>query len=271
MSVERDVSGFDFAGQGVPPKPAATIVIARPTVDSYEILLLERPASDRFAGGQSVFPGGKVDKADMSPTAAAVCPVDPARWAIGPLAEASEALRAGFLRAALRELWEEAGILPEGAPPGDWPRHGAEAFWRALAEAGACVSTEELSYWVNWVTPKPIPMRFDTHFFLARVDAGANVRPQEGEVVAARWLHPSAALAACMRGEIKMMFPTIRSLEHLALAQTLDELLRTVEQFPKIRVEPEMRWGADGSLSLAMPAGWPEPSGPSTRPNASNA
>lgn len=267
MSLERNIGAFDFSGTAVPARAAATVVVARPAGASFEVLLLERPPGDTFAARQSVFPGGKVDRADLSDAAAAVCPVDADVWAIGPLAEAEPAGRAGFLRAALRELWEEAGILPQGAPPGDWPRSSAEGFWSALAQAGARLSSDAISYWVNWVTPKPIPMRFDTHFFLARVDHDACVRPQEGEVVAARWFHPAEALDACCRGEIELMFPTLRSLEHLAGAATIADLVRVVAQFPKMRVEPHMGLDPDGSLSLTMPEGWPEPPDPIRRPS----
>ena len=267
MSLEQNIAAFDFSGEGVPARPAATVVVARPAGASFQVLLLERPAGDSFAARQSVFPGGKVDQADLSDVAVAVCPVDAVRWALGPLADADEAARAGYLRAALRELWEEAGVLPEGGPAGDWPRHDARAFWAALADAGVSLSTSSLSYWVNWVTPKPIPMRFDTHFFVARLAVDAEICPQEGEVAAARWFHPAEALDACRRGEIELMFPTMRSLEHLAHAQSIDELVRVVEAFPKLRVEPVMGLDADGALSLTMPEGWPEPPAPIQRPN----
>ncbi len=267
MSLEQDIAAFDFSGEGVPARPAATVVVARPAGASFQVLLLERPASDAFAARQSVFPGGKVDQADISDVAAAVCPVDAGRWAIGPLADVDEAARAGFLRAALRELWEEAGVFPAGGPQGNWPRHDARSFWAALAAADVNLPTQGLSYWINWVTPKPIPMRFDTHFFLARMDANAMICPQEGEVVAARWFHPTEALNACSRGEIELMFPTMRSLEHLAPARSIEELVRAVEDFPKLRVEPVMGRDADGTLSLAMPEGWPEPPPPIQRPN----
>lgn len=256
--LERDPANLQW-DQTVPTRLAATVLPVRPARDrGFELLLVERPAGDRFAGGQSVFPGGKVDDADRAGLAAEVLPVDAGRWALGPLAELAAELRAAVVRAATRELAEESGICLDGAPAPDFDRD-AGRFYADLAAAGRQLDTGALEYWVNWVTPKQIPMRFDTHFFVVPVEADLTLRPNPGEVVAARWLHPADALAQAMAGAIELMFPTWRSLEQLAPFDRMDDLLGFVRAFPKIRVEPELNRDDGGAIQLTMPDAWPEP------------
>jgi 8-oxo-dGTP pyrophosphatase MutT (NUDIX family) len=102
---------------------------------------------------------------------------------------------------ALRELEEEAGVrLPDGAP--------LESFSR-------------------WITPAQVKVRFDTWFFVAPAPDGVEPRPDGSECVAARWVRPADALEAWERGELHLVFPTIKHLEQLArfdsVAAALDE------------------------------------------------
>jgi 8-oxo-dGTP pyrophosphatase MutT (NUDIX family) len=101
--------------------------------------------------------------------------------------------------AAVRELSEEAGIL--------------------LAES------DELVLFSRWITPAAVKTRFDTWFFLALLPHGANPSVDGGEVVEARWYEPPAALEAADRGELLMVFPTIKHLEQLSGFASADELM----------------------------------------------
>ena len=106
----------------------------------------------------------------------------------------------GALRvAAIRELEEEAGIT--------------------LADP------RELVPFSRWITPAEVKIRFDTWFYLAPAPAGAEARPDGGEVVDARWYAPSAALEARRRGELFLVFPTIKHLEQLSAFASADALL----------------------------------------------
>lgn len=109
--------------------------------------------------------------------------------------EGDAALRA----AALRELAEEAGIELEG--PG------------------------ELVPFSRWITPAQVKIRFDTWFYLAALPDGAVPRVDGGEVVDSRWYVPAAALEAARRGELLLVFPTIKHLEQLSSFSSTDELL----------------------------------------------
>jgi 8-oxo-dGTP pyrophosphatase MutT (NUDIX family) len=101
--------------------------------------------------------------------------------------------------AAIRELEEEASIT--------------------IADAGQLVPFS------RWITPAEVKIRFDTWFYLAPLPAGAEARPDGSEVVDARWYEPAAALEARHRGELFLVFPTIKHLEQLSAFGSAEELL----------------------------------------------
>ena len=98
----------------------------------------------------------------------------------------------------------------------------------------------------RWITPPEVRIRFDTHFFLAPAPDGAEPRPDGGETVGAGWYGPSDALAAFARGELELVFPTVKTLEQLSGFASADALLawadgRTVEPIePKVVMEGEV-------------------------------
>jgi 8-oxo-dGTP pyrophosphatase MutT (NUDIX family) len=109
--------------------------------------------------------------------------------------DGDQALRA----AAVREVSEEAGI--------------------DLTDPAALVPFS------RWITPPQVKTRFDTWFYLAPVPEGAQPRVDGEEVVDARWYEPPAALDAARRGEILLVFPTIKHLEQLSAFASADALL----------------------------------------------
>ena len=98
--------------------------------------------------------------------------------------------------AAVREVEEEAGLrLPDPA---------------ALVKFS------------RWITPPQIAIRFDTHFFLAPAPPGQEPRADGEEMVDLGWHTPAGALAAHRRGELDLVFPTIKHLEQLAEFRSAD-------------------------------------------------
>src|SRR5437588_5190165 len=104
--------------------------------------------------------------------------------------------------------------------------HRAAAIRELEEEAGIAIADpDQLVPFSRWITPAEVKIRFDTWFYLAPLPHGAEPRPDGGEVVDARWYEPSAALEAAGRGEILLVFPTIKHLEQLSGFASAHELL----------------------------------------------
>lgn len=117
-----------------------------------------------------------------------------------------------------------AWVFPGGtADPGEDLR--ATAVRETFEEAGLTLAPESLVWTSRWITPVGLPKRFDTYFYLARVDRGAEVTIDEREIVESRWMAPAEALER--RRELSLVFPTIKNLEALAGFTSIDELLES--------------------------------------------
>jgi len=153
---------------GPPIRDAATVILVRDAATVPKLLMGQRGAGAAFMPSKFVFPGGAVDtEADWHGRLAALPgPACRARLAVGCAPGLPEAL----MRAAIRELWEETGlILGTAADPAPDPA-GWHADWHGLLAAGAQPSAAGLSFLFRAVTPPGRPRRFDARFFLA--DAG---------------------------------------------------------------------------------------------------
>jgi 8-oxo-dGTP pyrophosphatase MutT (NUDIX family) len=121
--------------------------------------------------------------------------------------------------AAVREVEEEAGLrLPDPAA---------------------------LIKFSRWITPPELKIRYDTHFFLAAAPPGQEPRADGGEVVDLCWHTPGGALAAGRRGELELVFPTIKQLEQLAGFVTADALLEWATGREVVAVEPHVRFAGE--------------------------
>jgi 8-oxo-dGTP pyrophosphatase MutT (NUDIX family) len=131
--------------------------------------------------------------------------------------------------------------FPGGAvEPVDGPGEGRfrTAAIRELAEETAIggVAPAELVPFSRWIAPVSLPVRFDTHFFLARAPLDTHVAVDGVECVDARWLPPAEALS----GELPLLFPTRRQLERLAAQPTLDTLFEDAARNPVEPVRPRL-------------------------------
>lgn len=147
-----------------PIRDAATVIVIRDPATRPAVLMGQRGAAAAFMPGRFVFPGGAVDPGDRAiPLARPVAEPCASR-----LAEAApEGMATALAVAAIRELWEETGLIL-GAP-GEWPTP-PPPDWRAFAETGHLPSPEGLSFVFRAITPPGRPRRFDARFFV--VDAG---------------------------------------------------------------------------------------------------
>jgi 8-oxo-dGTP pyrophosphatase MutT (NUDIX family) len=241
----------------VPPVDAATVLLVRdrpsrsaepdPGAD-LEVLLLERHLDSDFAGGALVFPGGKVAAADRE--------LPPDRWTGSPLERWREPLGVttdddalGLLVAAVRETFEEVGVLlaarDDGAPirahdlaSGSFVEmrerlasRGLDQDWRGWLEQQRLVlDLDALALWSWWVTPEGQHKRFDTRFFIAAAPADQIAEHDAVEATGVTWVRPLDVLEAQERGEVTIIFPTRRNLKGLAAFGTAAEALAAARE-----------------------------------------
>lgn len=242
----------------VTPRPAATVVLLRDTPGGAEALLLRRHKRSGFAADAWVFPGGTVDPTDRDPALAERCVgPTPTAWAHRlELTDPAEAV--GYVAAAVRETFEETGILlarEHGAPAcsrRDYrdARRALLAERRTLRELaleeGVHLATAELLYLAHWITPEAEPRRYDTRFFLARVPDGAECVPHAAELTEARWMSPSAAVESFAAGDMRMLPPTVDTLRRLAPFGTVAAAWEVLVDAPVPTILPRMRRHPEG-------------------------
>ena len=189
------------------PRDAATVMLLRSaeagTGAGVEVLMLRRVAAMKFAPGAYVFPGGSVDPADYDAPVGWHGP-DPAEFGarLGASAEMARAL----VCAAVRETFEEAGVLLAGAPDGGPVADPSGSSWEAdraalvagdvtlaelLSRRGLVLRADLLVPWARWITPEGEPRRFDARFFAAALPAGQVATGHAAESDRIEWLRPA--------------------------------------------------------------------------------
>ncbi len=138
----------------VRPRDAASVILLRGEGDGLEVLAGRRPRDAKFMPGVYVFPGGAID------------PPDRLAWSVEAGTDMLGARLARSARAALRETWEEAGVLigRTAAPSSTAP--AASPIERAYRERGLVAAIDVLTYVGRAITPSHSPRRFNTRFFL---------------------------------------------------------------------------------------------------------
>lgn len=245
----------DSGPQGI---PAATIIIFRnaPEGGAPEVLMTVRSRNMTFAGGMAVFPGGRVDPADFA--------------LAGTIAEQHglAADEAAHQIAAVRETLEETGLAL--GLSGNISAETAAAARAMLAENGALAPVLDAFGWrldLAQITPfarwfpknENIPRVYDTRFYLADLGTGAvDVSIDASENTHLFWTSAQGALDAAERGYIKLIFPTRRNLERLALFASFAEAKAQAEAIPVRTIMPQIV-EQDGKpwLTILSDAGYP--------------
>jgi 8-oxo-dGTP pyrophosphatase MutT (NUDIX family) len=250
-----------FPARPVTPRLAATTTLLRQGADGrVEVFLVRRHIQSDFAPDVFVFPGGSVNADDRdAERAPGLCaPVAP------PADGAPDnptALGFGLRAAALRELFEEAGVLLArrdgqalAVAGDDIARFAAhrdalnrrQTTLAAIAtQEGLTLATDELVYWAHWITPTALPKRFDTYFFLAPMPSAQEAAHDALETTEGVWVAPEDALAGYARGDFPLVFATVHQLRALTgLASADDARIRFAAAPPTIMPRIVRRNGA---------------------------
>lgn len=236
-------------------KPAATVIIFRQPVPTQppELLMVQRANALRFAGGASVFPGGRVDPADRA--LAAGLAADSIDGKVVDLDELAARI------AAIRETLEETGLAIAVDPPISGAdaalarslllRDGALA--PVLAQLGWRIAPDRLVPFARWWPGHN--GSFDTRFYLVDLGTGAvDIAIDQTENTHMFWASATDALAMADRGEIQVIYPTRRNLERLAQFASFAEA-RAQAQALGVRLIIPAEIEQDGMCWLTIPDG----------------
>ncbi|MGH3313051.1 MAG: NUDIX hydrolase [Streptomyces sp.] len=237
---DRGATGGGAPGSGAPGTGAD---------DGPSVHMLRRRASMAFAGGAYAYPGGAVDPRDEHWGSAGRRPGDgwagPSRTELAARFGTDEATAQAIVCAAVRETFEEAGVLLAGPDPAtvvddttgeDWERDRAAlaahelSFADFLDRRGLVLRSDLLGGWAHWITPEFEQRRYDTWFFVAALPEGQRTRNASTEADRTAWIRPGDAAAGYDRGDLLMMPPTIATLRQLAGHRTVAEALRASAQ-----------------------------------------
>ncbi len=245
----------------VAPRDAATVVVVRQASGAVELFCVKRHARSGFLGGAVVFPGGKVDAADAHEQWQELS--TPLSTRARELAGSVELART-FAVAALRELLEEAAILPVAGTDLDaeaalllreeLARESAAvgAFATLLRRQGLVVDTGRLEALWRWVTPAAESRRYDTRFYVLPVPGGQSGEHDAHETTSSFWATPHRMLEQWERGEIFLAPPTVRTAEIFRQARSVDEALQIARAQSLAPVCPFFVMDGDRAV-LALP------------------
>jgi 8-oxo-dGTP pyrophosphatase MutT (NUDIX family) len=240
----------------VSPVAAATLLLVRDGAHGLEVLMAARHEESGFAAGALVFPGGKVDAADL---AIARRHVD-----LADLPDVAAASRV----AAMRETWEECGILlarragtatlVSSSELGQARGDAARPFTRLLAETGLELALDRLAAFAHWITPSDRPKRFDTQFFITPFEGDQQALHDGREAVDARWVRPADVIEQADAGRLKLVFATRINLLRLGASASVADALAAARQATIVPITPQLvKTPAGPALRIPAEAGYP--------------
>jgi 8-oxo-dGTP pyrophosphatase MutT (NUDIX family) len=236
----------------VPPRDAATVILLRDTPHGPEVYVLRRQATMAFASGQYVFPGGSVDPRDESIDVGWVGP-GPDYW--GKVFTASEPLARAVVCAAIRETFEESGVLLAGPDADtvvadtsgpDWEADRVALIERELSFAeflsrrGLVLRADLVVPWSHWITPEFEPRRFDTRFLVAALPEGQVTREFGEEADQVEWVRPDAAIQRFSAGDMAIMPPTLISLAEIGEFATVAAAMAASADREIVPIQPHV-------------------------------
>jgi 8-oxo-dGTP pyrophosphatase MutT (NUDIX family) len=237
----------------VTARDAATVILMREVAAGPpECFMVRRHIASDFAPDVYVFPGGKVEEADRDSSLLRHVETTILRPTEVDFADGDS----GFRIAALRELFEEAGVLLAIGRDGRELRFEADnaerfaGYRRALRDEQVSLTgmaeSEGIRYtpgmlipFAHWITPAGFPRRYNTRFFLALVPSGQEPLHDAVETTDGVWISPGDALDGYRREEFPLVFATEKNLERLARFPSLARLVEGVTPADLESVTPQ--------------------------------
>jgi 8-oxo-dGTP pyrophosphatase MutT (NUDIX family) len=225
------------------------------------VFMLRRVATMEFAPRMMVFPGGGVDPRDADPGLPWAGP-SPAEWA--QRLAVDEATSRELVAAAVREVFEECGVLLAGPSRDEVVADASTPHWReqrhrllareaslseVLREHDLVLRSDLLGYRAHWITPEFEVRRYDTRFFCAAVPEGQSADDQTTEADQADWVRPADLLEAWRDGAALMLPPTVVCVEEVAAATSAAGFI--AERPPVAPVQPELVEAEQGLVMRA--------------------
>jgi len=255
-----------------PIKDASTVIVLREAGGGLETFMLCRHHQSGFMGGAHVFPGGKVDPSDAE--AGWHARVDrPAEEITELLGETDAEVGLGLLVAAVRETFEEAGVLLASTAAGaDLPAvrerlHDGVSFAELANAIDMKIDSTALTPYARWITPRMESRRFDTRFYIAVLPEGQSASHDGTETTSAIWLRPAGAIEDMHAGRIKLAPPTVRTLQWLAEFDDAASVIADALSRKPPLVRPRLVTGEAGWF-LALPGDPEHPENDAVLPGA---
>ncbi len=254
---------------GVQPRPASAVMILRDTASgqNFEVFMVRRVIQSDFMPDVYVFPGGSVTKDDIATEQTPeICRAVPSN-AADP--SGLTALGVGVRAAAIRELFEEAGVLLAYANESmlaidEMNEERYETYRQEfnnrtgslieMAQTEKLVlATERLNYFAHWITPEVegMPKRFDTHFFVTTAPKEQQAAYDQLETSEGIWITPIEALTRSKNNEFPLVFPTIHQLQELATSSSVAQVLALTSQ-TRVKVRMPVAVKRDGQTQIYL-------------------
>lgn len=200
--------------------------------------MLRRTLDAAFGRGMYVFPGGRVETSD------------------------GEDLDRAHRLAAVRECFEEAGVLLAVDADGSWITDGhpilalrGEVYDGTSEMLALCathqlsIDLDQLAFVSHWITPVGESRRFDTRFYIVPAPPGQSSTHDDNETIASLWVGPTDALARAEAGELMMMPPTITNLRYLAQFDVVVDAMTAAHALDvPPAIMPKLRRDAEGGM-----------------------
>ncbi|HXR66036.1 MAG TPA: NUDIX domain-containing protein [Ktedonobacteraceae bacterium] len=250
------------------PRSSSAVMLLRDATSGagLEVFMVRRVIQSDFMPDVYVFPGGSVQPDDLAvEQEAGVCRAL-AQDAADP--EGRTALGKGVRAAAIRELFEEGGVLlayhgTDVLAVNEGNRERFENYRRAFNERkGSLVemanaeqltlASDRLNYFTHWITPEGLPKRFDTHFFVTTAPAEQQAIYDNLETSEGIWITPSEALERAERNTFPIVFATIHQLHGLAAFTSVAEALQGTASTP-VKTHAPVLVEREGQFHVHLP------------------